>query len=469
MESTLQIFDTKLREKVPLKPSQGNVIRMYTCGPTVYNFAHIGNLRTYIFEDLLRRAIKYFGMEVFQVMNLTDVDDKTIRGALQEKLPLAESTKRYKDAFFEDLNTLRVEKAEVYPAATDHIQEMICMIEKLIAKEIAYIGQDGNVFYRLSKFPLYGQLSHLHLEDLQVGASGRVREDEYDKENISDFVLWKAYDKERDGDIYWESPWGKGRPGWHIECSAMAMHYLGETLDLHVGGVDNIFPHHENEIAQSEGCTGKTFARHWMHAQHLIVEGKKMSKSLGNFFTLRDLLQKGYEGREVRYLLLSTHYRASLNFTFASLDGARHALRRLDDFKERVLTIQGALEGGQEEVEGFLKRFKEALADDLNISEALKEVFDFVRQMNSLIDQGKIGLRGKEMILTAIQEIDQILSIWQKDSVEVPEKVKELASKRALARKEKNWALADELRKEIVQWGYTLEDTPSGQQIKPLL
>ncbi len=336
----LKLYNTESRQKEELVPLDGRCVRMYTCGPTVYNYAHIGNFRTYVFEDLLRRAIKFFGFSIKQAMNLTDIDDKTIKGALEKKISLDAFTRVYKDAFFEDLSTLGIEKVEYYPQATDFIPEMVTIIQKLLDTGVAYRGQDESIYFAISKFPSYGRLSHLHLDDLKAGASNRVALDEYDKENACDFVLWKAYDPIRDGDIFWESPFGKGRPGWHIECSAMAMKILGETIDIHVGGVDNIFPHHENEIAQSEAYSCKHFVKHWLHAEHLLVDHKKMSKSLGNFYTLRDLLNKGYTGPQVRYMLLQSHYRTQLNFTLSGLDGAAATLERLSDFVRRLHSIR---------------------------------------------------------------------------------------------------------------------------------
>jgi cysteinyl-tRNA synthetase len=440
---------------------------MYTCGPTVYNFPHIGNLRTYVFEDLLRRAIKFFGMNVYQVMNLTDIDDKTIKGALAKKVSLNEFTEIYKKAFFEDLKTLEVEKAEIYPAATDHIDDMIKMIQILIDKGVAYKTEDGNVFFRIAKFTGYGALSHLNLSELKVGASERVRSDEYEKESVSDFALWKAYEKEKDGDIFWESPFGKGRPGWHIECSAMAIKYLGVTLDLHMGGVDNMFPHHENEIAQSEGCTGKTFSKYWMHTEHLLVDGKKMSKSLGNFYTLRDLLAKGYKGREVRYLLLSTHYRTQLNFTFEGLEAARSSLRRFDDFILRLKKIEaGIKDEAEHEIEIAKKGFREALSEDLNISNALAALFDFIRKIHTFIDNQKLGKESAEKILHFFKECDSVLAIFSDEEESAPKEIQEKAERRLIARQEKDWKLADLLRNEIDKAGYLVEDLPQGFVIK---
>lgn len=336
----LNLYNTESREMEEILPLDGRTIRIYTCGPTVYNYAHIGNFRTYIFEDLLRRTLKFFGFTLCQVMNLTDVDDKTIRGAIEKGVSLPEFTQPFKEAFFEDLKVLNIEKAEHYPQATDYIPQMIEMIQSLLDKKFAYVGLDKSVYFAIRQFPGYGRLSHLDLEELEVGASDRVAVDEYDKESASDFVLWKAHDSSRDGEIFWESPFGKGRPGWHIECSAMATSLLGPSIDIHAGGVDNIFPHHENEIAQSEGHSCCRFVKHWVHSEHLLVDHKKMSKSLGNFYTLRDLLQKGYLGEEIRYELLRVHYRTQLNFTFAGLDGAKATLQRLFDFISRLKAIR---------------------------------------------------------------------------------------------------------------------------------
>ncbi len=333
----LQFYNSEARQKQEFNPMMNNNVRMYSCGPTVYHFAHIGNFRTYVFEDLLRRTLKFFGYQVTQVMNLTDVDDKTIRGAVESNQSLIDYTQPYKNAFFVDIQTLGIERVENYPAATDYIPHMIDFIQKLLEKGIAYKSKDKSIYYAIDKCPSYGRLSHLKLEDLQVGAGDtRIASDEYDKENVGDFVLWKAYDQKRDGHIYWDSPFGPGRPGWHLECSTMAMYLLGETIDLHVGAVDNIFPHHENEIAQSEACSGKQFVRYWLHAEHLIVNHKKMSKSLGNFYTLRDLLRKGYTGMQVRYMLMHIHYRTQLNFTFEGVEGAKTSLHRLNDFIVRM-------------------------------------------------------------------------------------------------------------------------------------
>lgn len=465
----LKLYNTESRALEEILPSNGREILMYTCGPTVYNYAHIGNFRTYVFEDLLKRTLKFFGMKVKQVMNLTDVDDKTIKGALDRGVSLREYTEPYIEAFFEDLETLSIEPAEVYPAATDYIPDMIRMIEKLIEKGFAYVGVDENVYYSINAFPSYGRLSHLPLCHLKAGASNRVSSDEYDKDEISDFVLWKAYDSERDGEIYWESPFGKGRPGWHIECSAMAMKLLGETIDIHVGGVDNMFPHHENEIAQSEAYSDKHFVRHWLHAEHLLVDHKKMSKSLGNFYTLRDLLQKGYTGQQVRYALLQTHYRVQLNFTFAGMDAAVSSLERIADFVDRLQGIEE--EQGSGLVEPIIQKteqgFKEALADDLNVSVALACLFEAIRHINVLCDQKKVGKEEAGFILAMLQSFDTVLAVLPLQKEEkIPLALQEALQNRQKARQEKNWALADQYRDFILSQGYRIEDSPTGARLK---
>ncbi|CCB89577.1 cysteine--tRNA ligase [Simkania negevensis] len=465
---TLHIYNTESREKEPitLAPHKKE-IALYTCGPTVYNFAHIGNFRTYVFEDLFRRTLEFFGLKVKQVMNLTDVDDKTIKGALEKGVSLDEFTQFYKRAFFEDLKTLGIQKAHLYPSAIDYIPQMIAMIQHLIKKGLAYKGKEGSVYFSIRHFPAYGKLSHLCLSELKAGASERVTTDEYEKESIADFVLWKGYDPERDGDIYWESPFGKGRPGWHIECSAMATELLGETIDIHMGGVDNIFPHHENEIAQSEGCSGKMFSRYWVHAEHLIVNGKKMSKSLGNFFTLRDLLDKGYSGTEVRYLLLSTHYRTQLNFTLEGLNAARQSLQRLEDFVHRLKQVQKGKRASAQ-IKETKDRFNAALADDLNISVALAALFDFIRHVNGDIDRNELSKEGASQVLAFLKEIDHVLGVipLKEREEEIPKDIQEAFTRRQEARAKKNWADADKERDYIQSKGYLIEDSPTGSRVK---
>lgn len=469
-ELPLYLYNTESRKKEKLTPMRDNHVRMYTCGPTVYNFAHIGNFRTYMFEDLLRRTIKFFGMQITQVMNLTDVDDKTIKGAIAQNITLDAFTQPFKEAFFEDLKTLNIESAEHYPAATDYIAEMIEMIHQLLGKGFAYKGGDGSIYYAIRQFPRYGCLSHLNLDELQAGASERVAADEYDKDNISDFVLWKAYDEARDGKIYWESPFGKGRPGWHLECSAMAMKLLGETIDIHVGGIDNMFPHHENEIAQSEACSGHQFVNLWMHSEHLIVDNKKMSKSLGNFFTLRDLLNKGFSGTQVRYMLLQTHYKTQLNFTFTGLEAVKGSLQRLQDFIQRLGEINQPTSFGL--VDAVLERayaaFASSLADDLNISAAFAALFEMVREINGLSDEQKIGTQEAEKVIQLLKQFNAVLGVLSFDKAidEIPQELHEALAKRIEARQQKNWALSDQLRDFIISRGYIIEDTVQGARLK---
>lgn len=461
-------YNTENRKKELFHPMEEGVVRMYTCGPTVYHFAHIGNFRTYVFEDVLRRTLKYFGFQVIQAMNLTDVDDKTIRGAIANELTLDQYTRPYKDAFFQDLHTLNIDPVEYYPAATDYIPQMIHIIQRLLERGIAYRGNDQSIYYAIGNFPRYGCLSHLKKEDLKENASQRMNQDEYEKDHIADFVLWKAYDPKRDGDIYWESPFGLGRPGWHIECSAMAMALLGETIDIHVGGVDNMFPHHENEIAQSEGYSGKRFVHLWMHSEHLLVDHKKMSKSLGNFFTLRDLLAKGYSGNQIRYLLLQTHYKTQLNFTLAGLEAAKVSLDRIQSFIHRLSEIQER--SLSQEIDPLLEKiehgFQTALADDLNVSEALGVLFEGIRQINTLCDTHQIGMDQAQKVLTLLKCCNQVLGVMSFETEEAPPELQKLLEERIVAREQKNWKRADELREEIYSQGYCIEDTAQGARLK---
>ncbi len=471
MHSPLYLFNTLSHKKELFTPSSKGAVKLYTCGPTVYNYAHIGNLRTYVFEDLFKRLLTYLGYSVKHIMNITDVDDKTIKGAIEKSLSLDQYTHIYTEAFFEDLKSLNILPADHYPKATDHIPEMITMIQDLLEKNIAYPGADGSIYFSIHKFKEYGKLSHLQLNELQEGASDRLEQDEYEKENATDFVLWKSYNKERDGNIFWDSPFGKGRPGWHIECSAMAIKHLGETLDIHMGGVDNIFPHHENEIAQSECFTCKTFCPFWVHVEHLVVDGKKMSKSLGNFFTLRDLLERGFEGKHVRYLLLQTHYKTQLNFTFDGLNGAKVVIGRIQNFIERLHETQ-PLTGNDTQLEQLIvateEKFNQALCDDVNISVALAALFDFIRLVNSILDEQQLSQKMAEKTLEMLKKFDQILGImsFQSAALEIPQALIEALEQRLLARKEKNWAEADRLRDLILSSGYLIEDTPQGPKLK---
>ncbi len=464
----LKLYNSESLAKEEIVPlHEDGALRIYTCGPTVYNYAHIGNFRTYIAEDLLRRTLKYLGYRINHVMNLTDVDDKTIRGAVAQGVELSAYTQPYIDAFFADLKHLNIDPADHYPRATDYISKMIEMIEILMGKNVAYLGQDGSVYYAVDRFPTYGRLSHLPREALR--STGRIAADEYEKEHVSDFVLWKAYDAERDGNVFWESPWGKGRPGWHIECSAMATDILGASIDIHAGGVDNRFPHHENEIAQSEACTCCRFVAHWMHVEHLIVDGKKMSKSLGNVYTLRDLLAKGFTGRQMRYALLQVHYRSPLNFTLVGLESAGASLRRIEDLLYRLRSLPQREDGGHAAplVQTLHENFRLALADDLNISGALAALFDAVHAAHVLCDSGVLSRKEGDALQQAFRDVDGVLAIMPFDEEEViPEAILDALAKRELARKEKRWDDADKWRNHILDAGFFIEDTPSGARVR---
>jgi cysteinyl-tRNA synthetase len=454
-------FSRRIEDFVPLEPG---VVRLYTCGPTVYNFAHIGNFRAYIFEDLLQRHLEYRGFRVIRVMNLTDVDDKTIRGCRAAGIPLAEFTKPFKTAFFEDLDALRIKRAEFFPEATaaDHIARMISMISTLVEKGHAYRAEDGSVYFRIRSFPNYGKLAHIVLDELQAGV--RVRSDEYEKENVGDFALWKAWDS-ADGDVWWESPWGRGRPGWHIECSAMASGILGPQIDIHCGGEDNIFPHHEAEIAQSECVTGLQFSRYWLHCKHLQVEGPKMAKSAGNFFTLRDLTHdKGWTGREVRYALLSVKYREPLNFTIEGLAAARNALARLDEWNRRIRELANAANSASILDIPELDAFGSALDDDLNISAALAAVFDVIRETNRRIDLGELTPEQAKSLVEWLNGIQSVLAM-EPEVEEIPQEVHALLEHRSQARAEKDWKASDSLRDQIQALGWTVKDGKEGQKI----
>jgi cysteinyl-tRNA synthetase len=460
----LRFFNTLTRQVEDFAPREAGKVRLYTCGPTVYNFAHIGNFRAYIFEDLLQRHLEYRGLKVDRVMNLTDVDDKTIRGCRTCGVPLADFTAPFKKAFFEDLDTLRIKRADHFPEATapEHIARMIEMISTLIAKGHAYRAEDGSVYFRIRSFADYGKLAHFNTEELRDGV--RVRNDEYEKENVGDFALWKSYD-EADGDVSWESPWGRGRPGWHIECSAMAIGILGAELDIHCGGEDNIFPHHEAEIAQSECVTGKKFVRLWMHCRHLQVEGSKMAKSAGNFFTLRDLMEKGWSGREVRYALISVKYREPLNFTFEGLAAARSALQRLDEWTVRLqeLAQSASAEGSFENSDAF----EEALDEDLNISAALAALFDLVRTTNRRMDESSLTPGEALSLLNWLKGVNSVLG-FDAEAESIPAAVSDLLARRATARAAKEWKNSDTLRDEILAAGWVVKDTKEGQKLTPL-
>ena len=472
----MKFYNSLTRRTEVFEPLDPACVRLYTCGPTVYNFAHIGNFRAYTFEDILRRALEFEGLRVKQVMNLTDVDDKTIRGSREKGVPLRDYTKPYKEAFFADLKTLGIEPAEVYPAATDHIPEMIALIQRLFEKGVAYQSDDKSVYFSVSKFPEYGKLAHLDREGMRSGV--RIANDEYEKDAVGDFALWKAWD-EKDGDVWWDSPWGRGRPGWHIECSAMSMKYLGESFDLHTGGIDNLFPHHENEIAQAEAATGRPFVRTWLHCAHLRVNGEKMSKSAGNFFTLRDLLDKGYTGREIRYVLLSAHYRQPLNFTFDALAGARTALARIDEFAARLRNA-GATESPEPRISEIpdsapdwardaLRAFADAIADDLGTPAALAAVHGLVSAGNRAFDAAAPDAATATAVLAVLRRCDRVLNLLPAAGAAeeaVPAEVQALADERAAARAAKNWAESDRLRAAIAALGWEVRDSKAGQTLR---
>jgi len=461
----LRFFNTysrQLEEFRPRDPAAHN-IDIYTCGPTVYSRAHIGNFRAYIFEDLLQRHLELRGYKVHRVMNITDVDDKTISGAREAGVPLSKFTAQFKEAFFQDIETLRIKRADEFPAATDqrYIDKMIEMISMLIFRGLAYQAEDKSVYFRINKFPDYGKLAHFDLTQLQ--STGRVKHDEYDKEHIGDFALWKAWDEE-DGDVGWQSPWGRGRPGWHIECSAMATALLGDQIDIHCGGVDNIFPHHEAEIAQSEGVTGKKFVRYWLHCAHLLVDGQKMSKSLGNFYTLPDLLEKGYSGREIRYALMRVHYRAPLNFTWEGMDEARQALARIDEWLARLLETSGdKIDDKNVDIE-LGQQFEEALDDDLNISAALGFLFESIRETNRAMDRNELDAASANTWLNWWKRLNSVLDL-ERETDELPAAVAQLADERERARLAKKWKTSDELRDRIAALGWDVRDTKDGQKL----
>jgi cysteinyl-tRNA synthetase len=455
----MRIYNTLSREMESLEPLEAGHVRIYTCGPTVYDFAHIGNFRTYVWEDLLRRSLKHLGFRVTQVMNITDVEDKIIARSVNEGRSLEEVTAPYIDAFFEDLDTLNIERAEHYPRATEHIPEMIELASRLQEKGLTYDSQ-GSLYYRIAGFEGYGKLSNL--ENREVISGARVDSDEYDKEDARDFVLWKGRKPEEPA---WESPFGEGRPGWHLECSAMSIKYLGESFDLHTGGVDNIFPHHDNEIAQSEAATGKRFVRYWMHAAHLMVDGQKMAKSKGNFYTLRDLISRGHPPRAIRLLLLSTHYRTPLNFTFEALHKSTAEVQRLDDLAAR-LEREPATDGTDAAFDAraaeAAAEFKSSLADDLNVSGALGAVFRLVRDAHVALDAGSLPLGSREVLQRTLEGFDEVLGVLGRPQTAVDEEVEALIRRRDEARAGRDFAEADRIRDELAAQGILLEDTPQG-------
>ena len=449
-------------EFLPLVPGE---VRVYTCGPTVYNVPHIGNFRAYVFEDLLLRFLRFSGYKTIQVMNLTDVDDKTIRDARTAGLSLREYTAPFIESFFAGLKTLRIHPADHYPRATEHIPDMVRIIKGLLDKGVAY-RKEGSIYFDISKFPSYGRLSGIDVEALRTTSriGARLETDEYEKESARDFALWKA---PKEGEPFWETEIGPGRPGWHIECSAMSAAFLGPTFDIHCGGVDNIFPHHENEIAQSEAYFEKPFVRYWLHCHHLIVDGEKMSKSKGNVYSLDDLVEtRRVDPSVLRMFLISTHYRKVLNFTFEALDQAAAALKRITDFvyelEHRAFPAAGSGLAGPLIAEADAK-FRDGLGDDLNVSAALTALYDLIRKANSLIREEKIGADEARALRSFVSQVDDVLAVLpERREEEVSAAVREKIEARELARKAKNWAEADRLRRELLEAGIVLEDTKDG-------
>ncbi len=465
----LKLFNTLTRsvqDFAPLDPA-GKKAGMYCCGPTVYDFAHIGNWRTFVFADLVRRTLEFSGYEVTHVMNITDVEDKIIKKVRENKTTLREFTRQYETAFLDDLKTLGCKAPHGLPRATEHIAEIIALIEKLVARGVAYQTPDGSVYFSIDKYRgcgcHYGQLLKLNLDELRTGE--RVAADEYEKESVADFALWKARVPE-DGEVFWPSPFGEGRPGWHIECSAMSMKALGETFDLHLGGEDLKFPHHEDEIAQSEGATGRPFVKFWLHGAHLLVEGKKMSKSLGNYFTLRDLLAKGFTGREVRRLLLTAHYRETFNFTLDGLNDARTALKRIDECVGKLRDIAGSLTAAPEA--RFVESFAATLADDLNVSAAWGEVFKWVSEINRRIADQSLSASEAAAALAAWEKVDSVLGVGAKADADIPAEIQALADARTEAKKARDFKRSDAIRDELKAKGWIIEDTPKGPKLKKL-
>jgi cysteinyl-tRNA synthetase len=462
----LRFYNTLSQQLEEFSPARDNTVRMYTCGPTVYDYAHIGNFRTFMFVDLLRKCLRANGFKLNHVMNITDVDDKIIRNAVAQHQSIEEYTSAYTNAFLEDCKTLRLEMPERLAPATAHIDDMVQAIEKLTAGNHTYTSE-GSTYFRISTFPEYGKLSHNDFSGNLAGA--RVDVDEYEKADARDFALWKA---PKEGEPAWQTPIGSGRPGWHIECSVMAIKYLGETLDLHAGGVDLVFPHHENEIAQSESLTGKPFARFWLHAEFLMVEGQKMSKSLGNYYTLRDLVEKGYAPEAIRYLLASVPYRKQLNFTFDGLKSAATAIDRLRNFKLRLETDrypQGLDEQLATRTAAASQAFTDSLNDDLNTAEALAAVFEYVRDANSAMDSGAFREGNVAAALAFLAQFEQIFDVLaptvQTNAI-LDSEVESMIAERTAAKKSKNFARADQIREQLLEAGIILEDTKSGVRWK---
>ena len=462
----LRFYNTLTQRVEPFTPLADNTVRMYTCGPTVYDYAHIGNFRTFVFVDVLRKWLRASGYQLDHVMNITDVDDKIIQNAAAAHQPVEEYTARFTEAFLEDSRKLRLETPELLVKATEHIPDMVQAIEHLGETGHTY-QSDGSVYFRISTFPEYGKLSHTDFSGMRTGA--RVDVDKYDKDNARDFALWKA---PKEGEPYWPAPIGPGRPGWHIECSVMAIKYLGATLDLHAGGVDLIFPHHENEIAQSEALTGRPFARFWLHSEFLLVEGQKMSKSLGNYYTLRQVLERGYAPEAIRYLLASVPYRKQLNFTFDGLHAAGTAIERLRNFKLRLQTEkfpEGANEKLTARAEAARQQFIAAMDDDLNTAEALAAVFEFLRDANVAMDAGEFhagNVAAAQDLLALFDSVFDVIQPTVQSGFMDDSEVESMIAERAKAKAARNFALADQIRQQLLEQGVILEDTKSGVRWK---
>ncbi len=463
----LKFHNTLSGQLEEFEPINIGEVRLYICGPTVWSFAHIGNFRTFTFGDILRRYLKFKGYKLTHVFNLTDVDDRIINEARNAGKTIDEFTAPFIEAFWEDFDALGLERPEITPRATHHVAEMISIIEKLLKNGYAY-ESDGSIYYRISAFPDYGKLSKINFEGNVSGASGRVDTDKYDKENANDFALWKLVDA--DEPTGWDASFGRGRPGWHIECSAMAMKYLGETFDIHAGGIDLKFPHHENEIAQSEGATDKTFAKTWLHSEHLKVEGETMSKSLGNFYTFRDLIAKGYTATAIRYLLLSVPYHKQLNFTFETLDGAEQTIARLRDFRNRLQEAHlpdGINTDLQEKAKKYLNDFEAAMDDNLNTSVALAALHNLVREVNTATAHEVVCTEDRSFILHTLDKFDAILGIFGEASEEILDsEIEALIGERQEARRNRNFARSDEIRDLLSEQGIILEDTKDGLRWK---
>ena len=460
----LKVFNTMSGRKETFESIEEGHVGLYTCGPTVYDFAHIGNFRSYIFEDILKRFLLYMGYSVTHVMNITDIDDKTIKGANEIGVPLEQYTKKYIDAFFEDIEALNILKADHYPRATEFIPEMADMVADLLAKGFAY-EVDGSIYFNVSKFPAYGRLSKIDMSQLKKGS--RVEDDDYEKASAVDFALWKA---KKEGEPFWETEVGDGRPGWHIECSVMSSKFLGPYFDIHCGGVDNIFPHHENEIAQSVASSGHDFVKYWIHCHHLIVDGEKMSKSKGNYYLLTDLINKGYDPRSIRLLLISTHYRKQLNFTIPALEQAASSFKRLRDFQYELQHLD--LPDFQNPQvpkmnEDALSRFRSGLADDLNVSVAFTSLFDLIKKANILIQRKELGRRDLLTFRKTLLEFDRVMGILPPfDEDELPADLLEKIRMREQARTMRDFELADRMRDELESAGIILEDTKDGVRWK---